>query len=277
MTSKERIKELQKLVGASQDGVIGNETLSKFAQKYSKNRVQTIHFFANIHHESAGFSIERENLNYTSVDRIMAIFGTGVHSARITRDQAKILVKQPYKLAERVYGILNPSKARELGNTKTGDGWKYRGGGAIQITGGDAFMRFGGGELYNNPDLVGTSAYYFTTALAYFDQRNIWALCTDLSDATARNVCKRINGGLNGISERISKIKYYDSLFKTPPTYSTTYSTTSDLNVREGAGTNFRVLWTLPKGTIVKEANRINDWSRIISPIEGWCNNKYLK
>lgn len=214
MNSKERIKELQKLVGASQDGVIGNETLSKFAKKYSKTRAQTIHFFANIHHESGGFSIERENMNYTSADRIMAIFGTGVHSAKITLDQAKILVRQPYKLAERVYGILNPSKAREIGNKVVGDGWKYRGGGAIQITGGDAFMRFGGGELYNNPELVGTSAYYFTTALAYFDQRNIWVLCTDLSDATATKVCIRVNGGKNGLADRIAKIKYYNGLFK---------------------------------------------------------------
>lgn len=213
MTSKQKIQELQRLVGAAPDGVIGRETLSKFAGKFGRTRVQVIHFFANIHHESGGFSIARENMNYSAA-RIMEIFGVGKHSARITAAESRALAGKPYDLAERVYGIGNPYKAKELGNPKAGDGWKYRGGGAIQITGGDAYGRFGGQELFLNPDLVGTSAYYFTTALNYCNERGVWALAKDLTDASIQAVCRRINGGLNGIDDRRAKVRYYDSIWK---------------------------------------------------------------
>src|SRR5690606_1126586 len=213
MTAQDRIKVLQRMVGASPDGIIGRETLGKFASKYNRTRVQTIHFFANIHHESGGFRVERESMYYTA-PRIMEIFGIGRHSAKVNNSEARGLAGQPYQLAERVYGIGNPSKARELGNTNPGDGWKYRGGGAIQITGGDAYRRFGGQKLYDNPELIGTSAYYFTTAVTYFDVRGIWALAVDLSDTSIRAVCRRINGGYNGIQDRTNKVKYYDNIWR---------------------------------------------------------------
>lgn len=213
MTVKDRIKELQRLVGANPDGVIGNETLSKFSTKYGKTRVQTIHFFAQIHHESGGFSIVRENMSY-SARRIMEIFGVGKHSAKITQTESLKLAGKPYDLAERVYGLGNPSKAKELGNLRVGDGFKYRGGGALQITGGNAYKKYGGEELYKNPDLVGDSAYYFTTAIKEFDSSNIWALCKDLTNDSVLTVTKRVNGGYNGKNDRIAKTAYYAKLFK---------------------------------------------------------------
>lgn len=213
MTAKDRIKELQKSVGAAPDGVIGRETLTKFAAKFGRNRVQTIHFFANIHHESGGFTIVRENMNYTA-PRIMEIFGVGKHSANVTVPEAGRLAGKPYELSERVYGLGNPRKAAELGNTKTGDGWKYRGGGALQCTGGFDYKRYGGQELYDNPDLIGESAYYFTTAVREFDAKNIWAKAKDLSEESIRSVCKAVNGGYNGLDDRRAKINYYASLWK---------------------------------------------------------------
>lgn len=214
MTAKDRIKILQKSIGVSADGVIGKNTLNAFARKYNKTRSQVIHFFANIHHESGGFTIVRENMSYSTPERIMQIFGVGKHSAKITLDQAKVLVKQPYKLAERVYGILNPSKAKELGNTVAGDGYNYRGGGALQCTGKADYLRYGGVELVNNPDLIGESAYYFTTAIAEFDIRKTWDLAKDLSDASIVAVRKRVNGGLNGIADVRNKINYYNNIWK---------------------------------------------------------------
>lgn len=213
MTPKDRIKELQKSVGAGADGIIGKETLSKFAAKFGRTRVQTIHFFANIHHESGGFTIVRENMNYTA-PRIMEIFGVGRHSARVTVAEAGGLAGNPWALAERVYGLGNPRKAAELGNTKPGDGWKYRGGGALQITGGADYKRYGGQELYDNPDLIGESAYYFTTAVKEFDAKNIWAKAKDLSEESIRAVCRAVNGGYNGLDDRRAKINYYASLWK---------------------------------------------------------------
>lgn len=211
MTSKERIIYLQKTIGTVADGIIGRNTLNAFAKYYNKSITQTIHFFTQIHHESGGFSIGRENMSY-SASRIMEIFGVGKHSAKVTVDQAKILAGQPYKLAERVYGILNPKKALELGNTNAGDGYNYRGGGALQITGKSAYKQYGGTELVENPDLVSESTYYFTTAIAEFDQRGIWALCKDLSDESLLSVTKRVNGGLNGLQDRRNKFNYYKKM-----------------------------------------------------------------
>lgn len=208
MTREERIKILQRFAGAKPDGVIGRETVGKLASKLGKTKVQIVHFLANIHHESGGFTIERENMNY-SPQRIMEIFGVGKHSAKVTQAEANKLAGKPYELAERVYGLGNPRKAKELGNTKVGDGYKYRGGGALQITGGNAYKKYGGIELYNNPDLVGTSAYYFTTAIAEFDQARIWDLAKDLSETSIRAVCKKVNGAYNGLDDRRNKVKYY--------------------------------------------------------------------
>lgn len=221
MTAKDRIKELQREVGAGQDGTIGNETLTKFAKKFGKTRVQTIHFFANIHHESGGFTLEREDMKGYSPGRIMEVFGIGRHSANVTRKEAEYLSGKPYELAERVYGLGNPKKAKELGNTRPGDGWLFRGGGGLQTTGGFDYMRYGGPELYNNPDKIGESAYYFTTAIKEFDAKKIWNYAKDLTESSILNVARIINVGRvdtkvipNGLDDRRAKVKYYANLWK---------------------------------------------------------------
>lgn len=281
--SKERIKELQRLVGASPDGSIGFETMSKFAQKYKKTRIQTIHFFANIDHESGGFSIVRENMSYTA-KRIMEIFGVGKHSARVTQAESVRLAGNPYDLAERVYGLGTPSKAKELGNLKAGDGWKYRGGGAIQITGGDAFKRFGDQNLYDSPDLIGTSEYYFTTAVKYFDLRSVWSLAVDLSTKSIETVCRRINGGLNGIKDRTSKIAKYSKLWNEKqlvdgvPQQVTVIKevTASSLNIRKSP--NGDIIKQLPKGTKVSVLGEEGNWTNVdASGIKGWVSKQYLQ
>lgn len=214
MNSRDRIKELQRSVGANPDGTIGEETLSKFAAKFGRTRIQTIHFFANIHHESGGFSLERENMKDYSPKRIMEIFGVGKHSAKVTWAEAEKLSGNGYALAERVYGLGNPKKAKELGNTRPGDGWLFRGGGALQCTGGTDYYRYGGKDLYTNPDKIGESAYYFTTAIKEFDAKKIWDKAKDLSEASIRAVCLAVNGGYNGLDDRRAKINYYASLWK---------------------------------------------------------------
>ncbi|MGJ1366273.1 glycoside hydrolase family 19 protein [Sphingobacterium spiritivorum] len=214
MNRTERIKQLQTKVGAKADGIIGNETLSKFAAKYKKTRAQVAHFFGNIHHETY-FTVERENMNYTA-PRIMEIFGVGKHSANVTTDQAANLAGKPYALAERVYGLGNPRKARELGNTLPGDGYKYRGGGALQCTGGGDYLTYGtmlGIDLYNRPELI-TGEAYFRTAIAEFDLRKIWDLATDIKEASIVAVCRKVNGGLNGLKDRREKTLYYYNLMK---------------------------------------------------------------
>jgi putative chitinase len=76
------------------------------------------HFMAQIGHECGLFTIRRESMTYTTVARILEIFGVGHHSAKVTRAEAPGLVRQPKKLAERVYGVGNPRMAKKLGNTE---------------------------------------------------------------------------------------------------------------------------------------------------------------
>src|SRR5262245_52299758 len=92
------------------------------------------HLMAQISHENGGGTIVRENMNY-SAGRMLQIFGQGKHSAAITPQEAATLAGNPKAIANRVYGLGNPKKAKELGNIKDGDGWRYRGNGDLQLTG----------------------------------------------------------------------------------------------------------------------------------------------
>lgn len=160
------------------------------------------HFLAQVLHESDGLTIERENLNYKTAARLMQIFGAGNHSAGITWGEASRLLNNPQELAERVYGLGNPRKAAELGNTRPGDGWKYRGAGIMQTTGCANFGRIGkkcGVDLEAHPELVLTAEHALKPALIEWSEGR-------LNDAADRDdiitITRRINGGLNGLDSR---------------------------------------------------------------------------
>src|SRR5258707_4147798 len=101
--------------------------------------LEIAHCTAQISHECCAGTLARENMNY-SADRIIEIFGFDktrqrcVHSARVTDEEARQLAHHPEALAERVYGLGDPKKAKELGNTEPGDGFRYRGNGMLQLT-----------------------------------------------------------------------------------------------------------------------------------------------
>ena len=172
-------------------------------QKYGiTTPLRVAHFMAQISHECGGGTIIRENMNY-SAKRMMEIFGVGVHSAAVRPEEAQQLVGHPEQIAERVYGLGNPKKAKELGNTKAGDGWRYRGGGMLQLTGGYNYRVRGdkvGFDLYNNPDQLNNPTISFTVAAAEFVGLKClpWA---DKDDIT--RVTRLVNGGRNGLSDRM--------------------------------------------------------------------------
>jgi putative chitinase len=98
-------------------------------------------------------------------------------------------------------------KATELGNTQPGDGKRYKGRGAIQITGRANYKKYGdllGVDLVGNPDLAATPQYAFSTAGLFWKLNGLNELA-DVQDFIA--ITKRINGGLNGLAERQ---KYYE-------------------------------------------------------------------
>lgn len=159
------------------------------------------HFIAQAMVETGAFKTLRENMNY-SVQQMLKIFGVGKHSAKITAAEAPGLVNNERALAERVYGLGNPKKAKELGNTQPGDGFRYRGNGVLQTTGRDAHRRMGlafGLDFENNPELVTAPEHALKPALKEWSDNRLNKFA-DLNDI--RTITERINGGLNGFEDR---------------------------------------------------------------------------
>ena len=97
--------------------------------------------------------------------------------------------------------------AGKLGNTQTGDGFRYKGRGPIQVTGRFNYKKYGdllGVDLINNPQQAATPEVGFRIAGAYWDKNNINAMA-DRQDIVA--VTRAINGGTNGLDDRK---KYYE-------------------------------------------------------------------
>jgi putative chitinase len=159
------------------------------------------HFLAQMLHETGGFGILRENMNY-SAPRLMQIFGVGHHSAAITSAQAAKLAGHPEAIAERVYGLGNPYKAKELGNSEAGDGFRFRGNGMLQTTGRGNHRRMGlacGVDFENHPEWVTFPEHALKPALAEW---RALKLNDDADKNDIRTITRKINGGYNGLDER---------------------------------------------------------------------------
>jgi putative chitinase len=159
------------------------------------------HFLAQCALESMGFTATVENLNYRAV-RLMEVFPKyfrGVDTAAYANN--------PQKIGNRVY-------ANRMGNgdEASGDGFKFRGRGYIQLTGKNnytSFSKFVGEDCVANPDLVATK-YPLASAAFYFNSNNIWSICDQgASDATVTKVTKAVNGGTHGLSERLQNFKRF--------------------------------------------------------------------
>ncbi len=180
-------------------GEQGDEVLSKFG--INKNSRRFCHFMAQVGHECGGFTISEESLKYRAA-RMVEVFGPGKHSARLTLSEAQQLEGHPEAFAERVYGLGNPKKARDLGNTQPGDGYRYRGRGFLQITGRGAYREASkrtGVDFENNPDLAGQPLGALMTAADFWSSRKL----NDIADeGNIERITKRINGGHNGLADR---------------------------------------------------------------------------
>jgi putative chitinase len=171
--------------------------------KYKINTpIRIAHFLAQVLHECGRGAVLFENLRYRTGSRLLEIFGVGNHSAAVRKEEVPGLLGNPQALGERVYGLGNPKKAAELGNTRPGDGYRYRGGGLMQTTGAAKYKAMGekaGADFYADPNLIVDPAYALKPAIyewaegdcnAYADKNNI------------RTITKIINGGYNGLAER---------------------------------------------------------------------------
>jgi putative chitinase len=146
-----------------------------------------------------------ENLNY-SANGLLNTFSRYFK----TLADAQLYERKVEKIANRVYG-----NRMGNGDENSGDGYKFRGRGALQLTGKsnyEAFSKFlNKPEIMTNPDLVATE-YAFESAIFFFDKNGLWAICDKgIDDATITAVTRKINGGTNGLEERkVLTKKYYE-------------------------------------------------------------------
>lgn len=173
-----------------------------FRQHGITTPLRMAHFLAQALHETGRFTILRENMNY-SAERMIEIFGVGKHSAAVTHAEAELLARKPDQIAERVYGLGNPRKARELGNSRPGDGFRYRGNGVLQTTGRGAHKRMGqavGVDFENHPELVTDPRHALKPALQEWTEGNLNA---EADHNNINRITLRINGGFNGLADRM--------------------------------------------------------------------------
>ena len=152
-------------------------------------------FLSQLAHESGNFRFVSENLNY-SAEALRRVFGRYFPTDAI----AKKYARKPEMIANRAY-------ANRMGNgdEASGDGWKYRGRGLIQLTGKDNYTRYDAhaknGAL-QNPDIVATPEYAADSA-GWFWATNRLNQLADTGDIRA--VTRRVNGGFNGLADREAK------------------------------------------------------------------------
>lgn len=198
--------ELQKKIGTTPDGSFGPATLRAAAKYYKLTNEQAAHFFGQCSHESGGFTVFSENLNY-SASGLRRTFSKYFP----TDSLANVYARQPIRIASRVY-----ANRMGNGNEASQDGWKYRGRGAIQLTGKDNYTLFlkaiNVPAVLTNPDIV-AEQYAFESAKFFFDHNNLWQHCASVNDASITTVTRRVNGGTNGLEDRISATKRYYSWF----------------------------------------------------------------
>jgi len=168
------------------------------------NALRLAHFLAQCAHESGGFKVIYENLNY-SADGLKATF-----PKYFPEPLNESYARNPAKIGARVY-------ADRMGNgdEASGDGYTFRGRGYIQLTGKSNYANFGKAvneDTVASPDLVATR-YPLASAGFFFDSNNIWTVCDGGStDAVITAVTKKVNGGTNGLAERTQLFKEYYAL-----------------------------------------------------------------
>lgn len=170
------------------------EAFNAVFSKYDINNVNRVAgFLAQCGHESVDFTVLKENLNY-SADGLNKIFPKYFKNAG--RD-ATGYARNPEKIANVVY-------ANRMGNgdTASGEGWKFRGRGAIQLTGKDNYSRFAtslGKSLDETVEYVETLQGAIESACWFWKANKLNDVC-DNDDVVL--MTKKINGGTIGLEDR---------------------------------------------------------------------------
>ena len=196
--------KLDTLKGHIPDSVIA--MIPEVAAKFQIDTpLRLAHFLAQCGHESGGFKLTKENLNY-SAKGLNGIFKKYFP----TLESAVPYERKPEKIANKVYG-------GRMGNglEASGEGWKFHGRGFIQLTGKDnytAFTKSIGEDCIANPDLV-ASKYALASAAWFFNKNGLHKMADGgATDAVVTSITKRVNGGTIGLPDRIKHFNEYYKL-----------------------------------------------------------------
>ena len=194
---------IEKLKGNIPDTVIAQ--IPGVVEKFEINTpLRLAHFLAQTGHESGGFKAVTENLNYGAAG-LQSIF-----KKYFTAESAKEFERKPEKIANIVY-------ANRMGNgpQASGEGFKFRGRGYIQLTGKDnytAFDKVVEDDILANPELVATK-YPLLSAAWFFHKNGLHKIADEgATDAVVTKVTKRVNGGTIGLADRIKHFNEYNNL-----------------------------------------------------------------
>jgi putative chitinase len=193
--------KLEKLKGHVPDSVIAQ--IPEAVEKFKINTpLRLAHFLSQCGHESGGFKIFQENLNY-SADGLKKIF-----PKYFPGNLSESYARNPEKIASKVYG-------GRMGNgaESTKEGYKFRGRGGIQLTGKENYIAFGKAineDLVSNPDLVATK--YPILSASWFFSRCLTKCDGGSSRTVVESVTKCVNGGLIGIDDRYKHFVEYFNL-----------------------------------------------------------------
>ncbi|WP_041741552.1 glycoside hydrolase family 19 protein [Collimonas fungivorans] len=200
--------QLASLLGTAADNPRVTVWLDPINAAFTEWSIGTPHrqaaFLAQILHESAQFKYLSENLNYSAA-RLRQVW-----PRRFPTDGSALkYASNPEKLANNIY-------ADRLGNgdEASGDGWKYRGRGLIQLTGRDNYERCGKAlelDLLAQPELLQEPAGAARSAAWYWASTGLNELADLKPDGNAREdfvkICQRVNGGNVGLQSRLD---YWD-------------------------------------------------------------------
>ena len=194
---------VDKLKGHIPDTVIAQ--IPGVVEKFEINTpLRLAHFLAQCGHESGGFKAVSENLNYGAAG-LQSIF-----KKYFTPESAKEYERKPEKIANIVY-------ANRMGNgpQASGEGYKFRGRGFIQLTGKDNYTSFDKvveDDIIASPDLVATK-YPLLSAAWFFHKNGLHKIADEgATDAVVTKVTKRVNGGTIGLPDRIKHFNEYNNL-----------------------------------------------------------------
>jgi putative chitinase len=170
-----------------------NETFAKYGIDDDNKQAA---FIGQLSHECNHFKTLEENLNYRA-ETLQKLFGH-----KFKPGEVEVYAHQPQRIANRIY-------ASRMGNRdeSSGDGYRFRGRGCVQLTGHDSYWHFGqavGQDFVANPDLVATPKWACMSAGWFWSTHG----CNPLAEAQNWvGLTKRINGGTFGLDERIALTK----------------------------------------------------------------------